>query len=89
MMTKLIPPVINNNGTSVDELLSQQRHVTDALWEAIIAMRDATPHGQDYQTLDPSVGAAARNAHGINITVLQDMLDQYTRQAIAILQQKR
>ena len=88
-MTKLIPPVINSNGTSVDELLSRQRDVIDALHEVMDALNEATPHGRDYQTLEPSVGRDARRAHGERWIIINNIREEYIQQAIAISKQKR
>jgi hypothetical protein len=43
-------PTVNNNGTSATGLRSQQRAVYDAASHLLQSLRDATPHGRDYQT---------------------------------------
>jgi hypothetical protein len=45
-------PTLNLNGTSYDELTSQQEIVIEKINEAITAMSLAAPHGRDFQ-IDP------------------------------------
>lgn len=58
----LIPPTININGTSPEELLKQHRSVLAAIDMVQRAMAEASPHGRDYQTRHAEVYMAARDA---------------------------
>ena len=46
----IIYPVINLNGTSSNELIEQNKAVWSALETALQRMREAMPHGRDFQT---------------------------------------
>jgi hypothetical protein len=52
----MIYPQINLNGTSAEELIEQQLAVHKAAGDLLSALRQALPHGRDYQTL-PHGGA--------------------------------
>ena len=62
---------LNNNGSPAAMLGGQQQAVTTAARALIIALRDALPHGRDYQTapngmagydIDKSIWATSMNA---------------------------
>jgi hypothetical protein len=48
-MSHLVPPTVNLNGTSRDELVAQQRAVIKALDVLIDKMAKASPHPRDWQ----------------------------------------
>ncbi len=46
--------ILNNNGTSLKDLVAQQRAVMTAADALVKVMGLAKPHGRDYQRSDPS-----------------------------------
>ncbi len=74
--TEVIVPIVNTNGTSRQDLLSQYQRALAALDAAIKAHAEATPHGRDY----PVEGSytLARSQHttrAINLTRARGELD--------------
>lgn len=57
----MIYPQVNINGTSAEELIAQQVAVINAADALLSALRQAMPHGRDYQThKDPTAYVLAR-----------------------------
>lgn len=84
----MILPIVNNNGTSRDELVNQRREVYQALSEVLEKMRAMSPNGRDYQT-DPT-GAqfkAARVVHEARVKLIQSLRDSMEEEAIALQKQ--
>ena len=44
----MMTPIVNINGTSRDELVSQRLAITNALHDALDKIGRAVPHGRDY-----------------------------------------
>lgn len=51
LQAALVPPRLNLNGTSKQELLTQYRNALHALYAADMALAGMSPHSRDYQTL--------------------------------------
>ena len=45
-----ILPIVNNNGSSRQELIQQRRNVVEGIDRALNELRQMYPHGRDYQT---------------------------------------
>lgn len=58
--TEITFPQVNLNGTDADSLIAQQVGVMNAARELMDAMRQASPHGRDYQTLPAGTWEKAR-----------------------------
>jgi len=50
-------PVINMNGSSPERLVEDMLVVIHAASDLVAALRAATPHGRDYQTVRPEVAS--------------------------------
>jgi hypothetical protein len=53
--TMLNGPIVNLNGAMRDSLIKQHHAVSDAAEDLLRRMRQAMPHGRDYQTARPPV----------------------------------
>lgn len=78
---------VNNNGTSVEELVNQRRAVMDGLSQAIEAMREMTPNGRDYPGR-PEACKADREAHYARIAALSALSNQIMGEALQIQRQR-
>jgi hypothetical protein len=70
-MTQPIPdglPVVNLNGTELEQLLQQHWNVLKAARELGNALGMAAPHGRDYQTTHPKSLRVARDLWHMRIT---------------------
>ena len=73
----LVPPKLNLNGTSKEELLFSYTVVLRTLREVDKAMADATPHGRDYQThSNPDAAINARRAWNVRRALLKLISDE-------------
>jgi hypothetical protein len=78
---------VNNNGTSVDELVGQRLAVMSALSDAITALRDMTPNGRDYPGR-PDACKADREIHYARIAALSALSNAIMGEALAIQRQR-
>jgi len=83
----LVLPQVNLNGTSREELVSQQLRVMEALHSTYLSMNDAAPNGRDYQ-LRPAEFAPAREAWDARMLVVHNMLKEIEAHALAIQDSK-
>ena len=72
----MIFPTLNNNGDTAKTLINQQRVVSDAAIELLNALRFATPHGRNFQTVDLAVGRMARKEHEDKCKIVQQIQDE-------------
>ena len=86
-MKTLIAPIVNNNGSSKDNLLEDYLAIKAALDEALHIMARGTPNGRDYQTVDPGIASAAREAHSERMKIIKDMRDEFYAIAIEVSKQ--
>lgn len=88
--TPLVPPEVNLNGTSIDELLDQQMQVIKDLDALMEAMAQASPHGRDYQTSGgDKLYAIARAAWLHRRLLLETLRKEIEAYAMAIADQRR
>ena len=78
---------VNNNGTSVQELVDQRRAAMSALDAAISALRDMTPNGRDYPGR-PEACKADREIHYARIAALSALSNEIMGEALAIQRQR-
>ena len=79
--------IVNNNGTSVQELLDQRRAVMSAIADAISALRDMTPNGRDYPGR-PDACKADREIHYARIAALSALNAELMGEALSIHRQR-
>jgi len=82
----LVPPIVNLNGSSRQELLDQQLEVLLALDVLISRMRQAAPHARDFQPR-PQEYIPAREAWNERVEALIEMKGQLASNAYCISQQ--
>jgi hypothetical protein len=75
-MTEIVTPVINLNGTAAEELLEQYQLAQLALGVALRKLEQASPHGRDYQTLEPGMFLRAQRQHCERMEALKRVKDQ-------------
>lgn len=77
----LTTPIINLNGDRAETLLGQADAVTTAISDLIHAMRDASPHGRNFQCSPEGAYEAARKQYQVHCDFLRNMekfyMDQY------------
>lgn len=84
---ELIVPIVNNNGTSRQELIDQRNKVFVALGDALQLLREMTPHGRDYQTDTTGTAfMAARRQHNRRMKAVEHLRDSLRKEATAILE---
>lgn len=76
----LTTPIINLNGDRASTLLEQADTVTTAISDLISALRDASPHGRNYQCSPAGSYDAARIQYEVHCKLLRDMEQFYTDQ---------
>jgi hypothetical protein len=89
MTSTIIRPIINNNGTSIDDLIQPRLDAREALREAIDALLRVTPNGRDY----PGTGGvdkcvADRDLHYARIKALAAIGDDLMAEAVSIKTQR-
>jgi hypothetical protein len=84
---KLAMPLINMNGTSANELLTQLSEACLAVGAASGAVANAAPHGRDYQ-LNPGDYQIARKQHEARLMALQAISDELEKIAENIYDQQ-
>jgi hypothetical protein len=80
-----ILPLVNNNGTSRNELVQQRRTVCKYLRASINSLREMAPHGRDYQT-DPTGTqfSLACQHHLRRLVALEQLLADVEAEAIKL-----
>ena len=84
---KLAMPLLNLNGSSADDLLSQLSEACLAVGTAQGALANATPHGRDYQH-NPGDYQLAREQHEARMLALQAISDELEAIATNIYDQQ-
>lgn len=81
----MILPIVNNNGTSRQELIQQRREVHRALEDVLAELRMMNPHGRDYQT-DPTGEQykLARAQHDRRVKTISDLKGEIMDEAVAL-----
>jgi len=67
-------PQININGTERSDLLKDYTTAGMALQHAVDALGACSPHGRDYQTLEPGAFSAAQREHADRIVRVRQVL---------------
>ncbi len=70
---RVVAPIANLNGATVDSLLDQQSAVCTALDALRKALSEAAPHGRDFQTILPVYYEKAREDHLKEVDMLNVM----------------
>lgn len=78
---------VNNNGTSVAELVNQRRAVMSAIADALDALRDMTPNGRDYPG-KPDACKADREIHYARMAALSSLNYEIMGEALNIQRQR-
>jgi len=79
MKKKIALPSVHLNGSGRIPLFEQHHKAYMAIQEAIVAMREATPHDRDYYVQGPDVGPQSRREHLARIEALEGVLDDVGR----------
>lgn len=90
-LQRRIDPVVSNNGTSREELISQRRAIADAAIDLIEALKQAAPHSRDYPTSVPYAFegyAADRTTHQERIEAVRAIYESVCAEALALQQQE-
>lgn len=82
-------PQLNINGTSQTALIEQYESTAAAMVKAIDALRNAAPHGRDYQTLPAGAYMQAKKEHDARIAALQSVYDDLMDIVINVSEQRR
>ena len=85
----VIAPVVNLNGTSVNELLEQIQTAAFAVQTAYQALQLAAPHGRDYQTAPAGTYGNAREQYSVWMGQLNDIHNGLHEIGCQIWDQKR
>lgn len=80
----VIPPTININGTSGQNLLDQATNAGEALREAFRTLQDMAPNGRDYQTAPVGAYETARSQHNSRMSRLDDISKEIEEVALQI-----
>ena len=75
-------PVVNPNGTSRTELVSQKLDASVAVRTAAIALREGPPHGRDYP--DTAAFAKAQGIHLHRLSTLREIERALEAEALEI-----
>lgn len=74
-------PSVHLNGTGRDALAKQYRDMHQAIAAAMVAFREASPHGRDYYVQGSEAYEAARDKHlrryGVLAELLAEIEDEY------------
>lgn len=94
-MKSLIPPTVNLNGDTADDLVEQCRTVCDACYDLIQALSAAVPNGRNYQTQpdhwqvqDATACERARDAHHERMLAVSALRQEFLALALNIQDQK-
>jgi len=84
-----ILPIVNNNGTSREELIQLRRNVREGLDHALNELRLMYPHGRDYQT-DPTGEQfkLAQKQHDRRVKTISDLRNEIQDEALALYKTK-
>jgi hypothetical protein len=85
----VVAPIVNINGTSINELLEQTQAAAFAVQTAYRALQLAAPHGRDYQTAPEGTYRKAREQYNIWMDQLQDIHNGLNEIGQQIWEQKR
>lgn len=86
-MRNALSPRVNLNGTDAQALYDQQNSVVFAARVLLDALAKATPHGRDYQTVDPNFGVLARSTHLERIKQVEAIRDEAEYKCLDIYDQ--
>ena len=85
----MIPaPRVNINGTSKEELIKQYDACLNALGQVVNAMRLATPHGRDYQTMEDGAYSNAVGEWGTRIRTISKLADEIEQLQLDVFNQE-
>ena len=77
---QVLGPFVNLNGTSREELIKQAFDVSSAAETLIQALRDAAPHGRDYQTASPEKYKHDRAIWELQLKTIHSLHEDYRLQ---------
>lgn len=88
-MEDIISPIVNNNGTSKDALMTELKAAMRAVSAASRAMGPCMPNGRDYQTYPDSWDKAtqARQRHVEETRKLAEVFVYLEQMALAVYEQ--
>jgi hypothetical protein len=82
-MTDLISPRVNLNGNDKEDLFEKARDISRALQGVL----DAAQRGADLVHGRNGQNAAARDAYGERMVIINGMLEEFNRMALDIMKQ--
>jgi uncharacterized protein (DUF2252 family) len=89
-MNTAIKPVVNLNGDNIATLFEQQRNVREAMDNLEAAMREATPHGRNFQLVSAwhQSYAMARAEHERRMLALHELRKAYDDDIAHLLEEE-
>jgi hypothetical protein len=69
-------PSVHLNGTGRVGLMEQYHKAYMALHEAVVALREATPHNRDYYVQSDEAGPQARKEHQARLAAVEDVMEE-------------
>lgn len=82
----MITPLININGSSIDDLVNPRLKAMDLLMDAIEALKQATPNGRDYPGNNTAC-IADREEHFDRLGKLRALREELMSEALYIKEQ--
>lgn len=82
----MIRPILNINGTSVEELIDLRRKAIQALDNAMKALQDMTPNGRDYPGLQDRC-RTDRELHYARFSQLDALRNRIMDEALELMRQ--
>jgi len=80
----MIRPIMNNNGSSAEDLINPRRDAMDALQDAIEALKQAVPNGRDYPG-DTIRCVEDRNIHFDRLATLHTLREELFSETLSIM----
>jgi hypothetical protein len=81
----IMHPIINNNGTSREELIQMRLAAKRALHAAMKSLQELSPHGRDYLG-NNEAWKADRAIHVARFTALDAMANDLMEEAVSIME---
>lgn len=85
----LITPTIHSNGSGADALVEQRCNAATAARALQQALQDGAPHGRDFYPQGPDAYTAARDIYVARMRMVTELIEDLTKEAMAIQAIKR
>jgi len=81
-------PTLHLNGTSYDELYEQADKACNALYEAVMALREAAPNARDYYVQNSTAFTTAQQEHSDRLNRVSQALGEMHTLRESLMDQK-